>query len=149
MTTEHSVTLLLSVQVRPGVRLHQAVAMETLVTLQLVLVVLATVDIPRAAVGSPLRAGLAVSLGHLVAVSATSCGMNPARLFGPAVVPLDFNNHWVFWVGPALGACLAALLNNLLLRPCWRHSGNWWAELKQLYVLTDKQQQGVLSDIHT
>lgn len=40
-----------------------------LVTLQLVLVVLATVDVPLPAVAPPLLVGLAVSLGHLVAVS--------------------------------------------------------------------------------
>lgn len=43
--------------------------METLVTLQLVLVVMATIDFPLPAVVSPLMVGLAVSLGHLVAVS--------------------------------------------------------------------------------
>ncbi|XP_036945687.1 aquaporin-1 isoform X2 [Acanthopagrus latus] len=132
-------------QVSSGVHLHQAVALETLATLQLVLVVLATVSIPLPGVASPLLAGLAVSLGHLVAVRATGCGMNPARSFGPAVIMLNFNNHWVFWVGPILGACLAAGLNNLLLRP--RRSGDWWAELKQLYVLTDKQQQVALSHL--
>ncbi|XP_044038465.1 aquaporin-2 [Siniperca chuatsi] len=132
-------------QVSHGVPLRQAVTVETLVTLQLVLVVLATVDLPLPAVVSPLLVGLAVSLGHLVAVGATGCGMNPARSFGPAVVTLDFSNHWVFWAGPGLGACLAAVLNNLLLRPRWRDPGHWWAELKQLYVFTDKQQQVALS----
>ncbi|XP_030263586.1 aquaporin-1-like isoform X2 [Sparus aurata] len=132
-------------QVSSGVHLHQAVALETLATLQLVLVVLATVSIPLPGMASPLLIGLAVSLGHLVAVRATGCGMNPARSFGPAVITLNFNNHWVFWAGPVLGACLAAGLNNLLLRP--RRSGNWWAELKQLYLLTDKQQPVALSPL--
>ncbi|XP_038565480.1 aquaporin-1 isoform X1 [Micropterus salmoides] len=132
-------------RVSPGVQLHQALAVEMLVTLQLVLVVLATVDVPLPAVAPPLLVGLAVSLGHLVAVGATGCGMNPARSLGPAVVTLDFNNHWVFWGGPGLGACLAALLNDLLLRPRWRRPREWWAELKQLYVFGDKQQQVALS----
>lgn len=56
-------------QVSSGVELHQAVTMETLVTLQLVLVVMTTTDVPLPAVISPLVVGLAVSLGHLVAVS--------------------------------------------------------------------------------
>lgn len=58
-----------SFQVSSGVHLHQAVALETLATLQLVLVVLATVSIPLPGMASPLLIGLAVSLGHLVAVS--------------------------------------------------------------------------------
>uniref|UniRef100_A0A3P8SJU9 Uncharacterized protein n=1 Tax=Amphiprion percula TaxID=161767 RepID=A0A3P8SJU9_AMPPE len=121
--------------VSAGVWLHQAVVVEMLVTLQLVLVVMATTDVPLPAVVPPLLVGLAVSLGHLVAVSSTGCGMNPARSFGPAVIALDFTDHWVFWAGPGLGACLAALLNDLLLRPRWHRPGDWWAELKRLHVL--------------
>ncbi|KAI3359457.1 hypothetical protein L3Q82_013764, partial [Scortum barcoo] len=131
--------------VSTGFHLHQAIAVETLVTLQLILVVLATADVALPAVVSSLLVGLAVSLGHLVAVSATGCGMNPARSFGPAVVMLDFNNHWVFWVGPGVGACLAVLVNDLLLRPRWRRPGDWWVELRELYLLKDKQQQVALS----
>ncbi|KAM4534574.1 aquaporin-1-like [Fundulus diaphanus] len=134
-------------QVSFGIRLHQAVAVEMLITLQLVLVVMATIDVPLPVMATPLLVGLAVSLGHLVAIPATGCGMNPARSFGPAAVTLDFRNHWVFWVGPILGACVAALLNDLLLRPRWCCPGDWWAELKQLYVLTDEQQQGALSPL--
>ncbi|XP_047213824.1 aquaporin-1-like isoform X1 [Girardinichthys multiradiatus] len=159
-------------QVSSGVRLHEAFIVEMLITLQLVLVVMVTAEVPLPVVATPLLVGLTVSLGHLVAVSpihlavgllqgqrqptnlsvssqvgATGCGMNPARSFGPAAVTLDFRNHWVFWAGPMVGACVAALLNDLLLRPRWRHPGDWWAELKQLYVLTDKQQQGVLSQL--
>ncbi|MEQ2166405.1 hypothetical protein GOODEAATRI_027642 [Goodea atripinnis] len=134
-------------QVSSGVRLHEAFIVEMLITLQLVLVVMVTAEVPLPMVATPLLVGLTVSLGHLVAVGATGCGMNPARSFGPAAVTLDFRNHWVFWAGPMVGACVAALLNDLLLRPRWRHPGDWWAELKQLYVLTDKQQQGVLSQL--
>ena len=41
--------------------------------------------------------------------------MNPARSFGPAVASSTFNtavwtHHYVYWVGPALGAILAAVL---------------------------------------
>uniref|UniRef100_A0A3B5A646 Aquaporin-1-like n=1 Tax=Stegastes partitus TaxID=144197 RepID=A0A3B5A646_9TELE len=133
--------------VSAGVWLYQAVAVETLVTLQLILVVMATTDVPLPTVAPPLLVGLAVSLGHLVALSSTGCGMNPARSFGPAVITLDFTDHWVFWAGPGLGACLAALLNDLLLRPRWRRPGDWWAELKRLHVLTEKQQQVALSHL--
>ncbi|XP_074552445.1 aquaporin-1-like [Halichoeres trimaculatus] len=126
-----------------GVPLQLAVIVETLATFQLVLVVLTTTHLP--ADMSHLFVGLSVSLGHLMAVSTTGCGMNPARSFGPAVITLDFSNHWVFWAGPFLGACLAVLFNDLLLRPRWRHPRDWWAELKELYVVMDKQQQVALS----
>uniref|UniRef100_A0A3Q2FDA0 Aquaporin-1-like n=1 Tax=Cyprinodon variegatus TaxID=28743 RepID=A0A3Q2FDA0_CYPVA len=105
------------VQVSSGVRLHQAFTVEALITLQLVLVVMVTAEVPLPVGATPLLVGLTVSLGHLVAVGATGCGMNPARSFGPAAVTLNFKDHWVFWAGPILGACVAALLNDLLLRP--------------------------------
>ena len=36
--------------------------------------------------------------------------MNPARSLPPALWNMDFQDHWVYWVGPPLGAACAALL---------------------------------------
>ncbi|KAK0136119.1 Aquaporin-1 [Merluccius polli] len=124
-------------QLAPGVQVYQAVLLETLVTFQLVLVVLATTHLmsshPSLSVLASLFVGLAVSLGHLQAVRSTGCGMNPARSFGPAVVTFNYHTLWVFWAGPCAGACLAVLLNDLLLRPRWGCLGDWWAELKEFF----------------
>ncbi len=35
--------------------------------------------------------------------------MNPARSFGLTLVAWDWGNHWINWVGPGVGAALAAL----------------------------------------
>jgi aquaporin related protein len=38
----------------------------------------------------------------------TGGSLNPARSFGPALASLDFTTyHWIYWVGPFLGALLA------------------------------------------
>uniref|UniRef100_A0A4W5M0E1 Uncharacterized protein n=1 Tax=Hucho hucho TaxID=62062 RepID=A0A4W5M0E1_9TELE len=98
----------------------QALSVETAITFQLVVCVLAT-SRPKSAFHllGPVVVGLSVTLGNLVAIGYTGCGMNPARSFGPAVVTLKFNNHWVYWVGPCVGALLAGLLHDLVLFPRW------------------------------
>ena len=41
----------------------------------------------------------------------TGAGINPARAFGPDVVAGSFPGyHWIYWVGPFLGALLASSL---------------------------------------
>lgn len=38
----------------------------------------------------------------------TGGSLNPARSFGPCVALRAFpSEHWIYWLGPALGACLA------------------------------------------
>lgn len=45
----------------------------------------------------------------------TGASLNPARSFGPDVVTKRFDSyHWIYWVGPLLGALLAVLLYRLL-----------------------------------
>ncbi|XP_066538121.1 aquaporin-1-like isoform X2 [Hoplias malabaricus] len=101
-----------------GVSPAQAFGIEFLLTLQLVLCFLATTDKKRSVADSASFAvGLSVALGHFAGVSYTGCGMNPARSFGPALVTVDFENHWVFWAGPLCGGIVAALLYDFLLCP--------------------------------
>ncbi|XP_041941351.1 aquaporin-1 [Alosa alosa] len=129
-------------EVAPGVLLYQAVSVETAVTFQLVLCVLAVSRPSSAASQSlgPLVLGISVMLGHLTAIGYTGCGMNPARSFGPAMVIQNFNNHWVYWVGPCAGAILAWLLHDVLLWPRWSSAGDWTTEFRQLLLtVPDKQ----------
>jgi aquaporin related protein len=51
----------------------------------------------------------------VLAVYWTGGSLNPARSFGPNVVLGKFDReHWIYWVGPALGALLAVLLYRLI-----------------------------------
>ncbi|XP_012617362.1 aquaporin-6 [Microcebus murinus] len=103
--------------VQNSVSIGQAVAVELVLTLQLVLCVFASTD-SRQTSGSPATMiGISVALGHLIGIYFTGCSMNPARSFGPAVIIGKFSVHWVFWVGPLTGAVLASLIYNFILFP--------------------------------
>jgi aquaporin Z len=41
---------------------------------------------------------------------------NPARSFGPAVISGEWHGWWIYWVGPLLGALLAALAGSFLAK---------------------------------
>ncbi|XP_017534004.1 aquaporin-6 isoform X3 [Manis pentadactyla] len=80
--------------VRSSTSTGQAVTVELVLTLQLVLCVLASTD-SRQASGSPATMiGISVALGHLIGIYFTGCSMNPARSFGPAVIIGKFTVHW-------------------------------------------------------
>jgi len=92
----------------------QALFIEMLITFVLVWTVFATCDSQRKDLSGsgPLAIGLSIAMCHLWAVPYTGSGMNPARVFGVAVVSNNFDAsvHWAYWVGPLIGAALAAWL---------------------------------------
>ncbi|XP_072956581.1 probable aquaporin TIP5-1 [Typha angustifolia] len=65
----------------------------------------------------PIAVGLAAGACVLATGSLTGASMNPARSFGPAIISGDFKNHGVYWVGPLIGAALAALVHQNLVYP--------------------------------
>ncbi|XP_056148789.1 aquaporin-4 [Lampris incognitus] len=106
--------------VNPKISVGHALVVELLISFELVFTVFATCDPKRTDVvggSAGLAIGLAVVIGHLFAIPYTGASMNPARSFGPAMVTLNFENHWVYWVGPILGGLLAAALYEYLYCP--------------------------------
>lgn len=43
--------------------------------------------------------------------------LNPVRSLGPSFVLSRWDNHWVFWLGPAIGGVIAGLLYRYILGP--------------------------------
>ena len=91
-----------------GIEPWEGVVIEIILTFALVLVVFgAAMD--KRGVGNlaPLAIGLVIVVDHLVGVPLTGASMNPARTFGPALIAGAWDNHWVYWVGPIVGAVIA------------------------------------------
>lgn len=96
--------------VASGVSVTQAVALETVLSFFLVYTVFATgIDNDSPQVGG-FAIGLVLTFDILAGGALTGASMNPARSFGPALVSSAWASHWVYWVGPAAGGLIAALL---------------------------------------
>lgn len=63
---------------------------------------------------APLGFGLTLFVVMLFSVQFTGGAVNTARAFGPEVISGFSNYHWIYWLGPTLGACLAAAFYILL-----------------------------------
>jgi aquaporin Z len=95
----------------------QAVGIEGLLTFFLVGAVFGTVVSPEAPKVGGFGVGLVYGFGVLMGGPMTGAAMNPARAFGPALVAGDWQAQLIYWVGPLLGAALAATLWRWVLLP--------------------------------
>src|SRR5207247_11351556 len=94
--------------------------LEAVLTFFLVWAVWATAVDPRGTFKSiaGLAIGLTITMDVLMGGAVTGAAMNPARAFGPELVENFWGEAWIYYLGPALGAVIAALgYEWLYLRP--------------------------------
>ncbi|KAK3408757.1 hypothetical protein EUGRSUZ_J00930 [Eucalyptus grandis] len=112
-------------EVQPGYSKGTALGAEIIGTFVLVYTVFSATDPKRNArdshvpVLAPLPIGFAVFMVHLATIPVTGTGINPARSFGAAVMyghDKAWDDQWIFWVGPFLGAAAAAFYYQFVLR---------------------------------
>lgn len=97
--------------VAEGVSAMQAVVLEAILTFFLMMAIMGTAVDPK---GPRNLAGYGIGIVLVFDILAggklTGASMNPARTFGPALAGGYWALHWVYWVGPIVGAVAAALL---------------------------------------
>jgi aquaporin Z len=86
----------------------QSLVLEIVLTFILMFVILGSGLDRRAPIGfAGLAIGLTVGLEAAFMGPITGASMNPARSLGPAFVGWNWQHHWLYWVGPIVGAQLA------------------------------------------
>ncbi|KAL3520670.1 hypothetical protein ACH5RR_018819 [Cinchona calisaya] len=112
-------------ELQVGYSTGTGLAAEIIGTFVLVYTVFSATDPKRSArdshvpVLAPLPIGFAVFMVHLATIPITGTGINPARSLGAAVIynqDKAWDDQWIFWVGPFIGAAIAAFYHQFILR---------------------------------
>lgn len=99
----------------PSVTFGKGIGIEAILTFVLMSAVMGTVVSRNAPKVGGFGVGLTLVFAILVGGSLTGAALNPARAFGPALLSGSMTGHAVYWIGPIVGAVLAALLWKWLL----------------------------------
>ncbi|KAF4556902.1 Aquaporin-like protein 4 [Elsinoe fawcettii] len=94
----------------PGMTVARGVFFEMFLTAQLTFTVLMlAAEKSKDTYIAPVGIGLSLFVSEIAGVYYTGASLNPARSFGPCVASRSFEGyHWIYWIGPFLGAILAA-----------------------------------------
>ncbi len=95
-----------------GFGVEAAFAFEVVMTALFVIVILGSTGTDAAPGFAGLGIGISLAVIHIVGIQVTGVSVNPARSFGPAVFVggQALAQLWLFFVAPAIGAVLGALL---------------------------------------
>ena len=98
-----------------GVSAGTALLTEVFLTFLLVFAIFGTAVDPRAPKIGGFGIGLAIAANILMGGPISGASMNPARTLDPALVGGVWNAHWVYWVGPIVGAMLAGFIYQYMI----------------------------------
>ncbi len=101
----------------PSVNASAAIGIEAVLTLFLVWAVYGTAVSPLAPRIAGFGIGLTVFTDILVGGPLTGAAMNPARWLATAVPAGFYDNWYVYWVGPLLGALVAGITIRYIFAP--------------------------------
>jgi MIP family channel proteins len=93
-----------------GLSIVSALILEIVLTFFFLLAFLGTSVDSMAPKTGGLGAGMAYAAAWLLGGPLTGAAMNPARAFGPALAANYWDAHWIYWIGPLIGAGLACWL---------------------------------------
>ncbi len=95
-----------------GYGLQAALIFEIVFTAIFVVVILGVSGDQKHGAFAGLAIGITLAVIHIVGIQVTGVSVNPARSFGPALLQGGeaLSQVWVFFVAPAVGAALGALL---------------------------------------
>ena len=89
----------------------KGLVIEIILTMFLVIAVFATAVDPGGAFKAiaGLGIGLTISIDVLMGGPLTGAAMNPARAFGPQLIFNFWGDGWIYYIGPSIGAVVAAV----------------------------------------
>ncbi|MDZ4361831.1 aquaporin [Brevundimonas sp.] len=92
-----------------------AALFEVVMTAIFVIVILGVTGDQKHGVFAGVAIGITLAVIHIVGIQVTGVSVNPARSFGPALLAggQALEQVWLFFVAPAIGAVLGALLFRL------------------------------------
>ncbi|MBI2855228.1 MAG: MIP family channel protein [Chloroflexi bacterium] len=89
----------------------QSLGLEVALTFFLMFVIMAVAtDVRAVGQAAAIAIGTTVGLEAIFAGPISGASMNPARSFGPALVGWVWSSHWIYWLGPLMGAAAGAPL---------------------------------------
>jgi MIP family channel proteins len=102
-------------QLASNLNAWQGILVEAILTFFLVFVVYGTAIDSRSRGLAGFAIGSTITLDILFGGPLTGAAMNPARVFGPALAANFWHDHYVYWIGPFLGAAVGGLVYGLLM----------------------------------